>query len=176
MIKNLTKCSTFWIIIWSFGVKKTSDTRLSIEPPAKRQKAFVEVCLHSPKQWVILSGIKEVLGGFGLLQFGGPRFLQAGEASESVGAEFGDLRSVEFADGEERVHLAEDARFVPLYPEPRRVPEHEVKAAARGEDIGEGEFPVEESQAGSCCFYCADTGKIFAELGDAKLPILIVQG
>ena len=109
------------VIVRSFRVKEASDTGLAIELPTQRQETLVKIGRHALEQRVVLHPVEEVLGGFSLLQLGRPYFLQTWEAGEGFGTEFGDFVGVELADGEERVHLAEDASFVPLDLEPRRI-------------------------------------------------------
>src|SRR5690606_29951248 len=46
---------------------------------------------------------------------------------------------------EARVVIAEDAALLPLHLAPGRVTQGDIEAAAVGEEIGEGELPVEEA-------------------------------
>ena len=78
----------------------------------------------------------------------------------------GNLRSGEFADGEGRVALREQAALIPLDFHPRGISRDEVEAPATSEDIAKFEFPMEEAAAVGDFGYESEAREFFAEILD----------
>ena len=114
-------------------------------PRLPGQEAFVQVGLYTFQLRVVLGCIQERLRAFRFRQFGKPGVLQLRAAFEGGFTLVGELLGAEFVQHKGRIVVAQDAAFLPFHLTPGRVTQGDVESSAVGEDVGEGQFPVEEA-------------------------------
>lgn len=155
------------VVVDAFGVEEAGDGLFLSEPPGGGDETFVEVALGALQQGVVAVGVQKVLGAGLDAVFGEVVGAEFGAVGEGLIAEGGDFGGAELLDLEEGVGFAEESAFVPFEFDPGGIAEEEVETAAGVEEVGEFEFPVEETKVGGDAGGAVEAGELLAEVVDA---------
>src|SRR5690554_5940379 len=144
-IYHAPECSTLGVVVDSLRMQEAADALPVGIGPGAGQEALVEVGLLACQLRVVLGGVEEGLAALGLGQLGEPGGFKLGTAGKGSLALIAQLLGTQVMEHEAGVVVAEDAALLPLHLAPGRVTQCDIEAAAVGEDIGEGQLPVEEA-------------------------------